>query len=386
VKRILLVELDYHAEVLRGFYLNLSPHFFTAIYTTREIFDKTQLEVPDDTLHLKEKLEIGELSSQFDLILFTTAQKNFKYKLFPETHSKVAVVVHNINSYFYPRKIGYPKSFYWLRKDLSFILRVLLFQRDLKYKSKFLKSVNYFLMPSQFMASEALKSPSTSLRSKVISSPIEWVPSPKNFKRTLGHTVIFTIVGSIDPRRKDYSLLEGLLQCIAQENKEKVRFILAGQPFRKEGKKILKRLKLSADSNGIDLKTYESFVPETELERILSETHYLIAPIKRETRHHIWLEEYGKTKISGNINDTLRFKIPTLLPSWYFNGHDPSNMFIPFESQYHLNKLVDDITLNPSNGEEKNEEILNMPNKNLIQVIKDLIENSKKSHTHSEGR
>ena len=74
------------------------------------------------------------------------------------------------------------------------------------------------------------------------------------------------------------------------------------------------------------METYEAFVPQIEFERVLHETDFLLIPALEKTRYTLYTESYGRTKISGNVYDMIRYGKPAILPAHYALDPDVATM------------------------------------------------------------
>jgi len=89
-----------------------------------------------------------------------------------------------------------------------------------------------------------------------------------------------------------------------------------GKPIGRFGQNTLKRFCELALPNLV-FEGHSKRVPQQEFDETLTSTDFLLLPIASRTKKGIYPEYYGCTKISGGINDVIRYGKPALLPATY---------------------------------------------------------------------
>jgi hypothetical protein len=67
----------------------------------------------------------------------------------------------------------------------------------------------------------------------------------------------------------------------------------------------------------VELRTHGNFVPQEEFDLALSDADFLILPITESIDRNGVIETRGESCVSGNINDMVRFGIPSIIPRFY---------------------------------------------------------------------
>ncbi len=129
----------------------------------------------------------------------------------------------------------------------------------------------------------------------------------------------FTIVipGSVDPNRKDYDAVAGMIKRLlsACPNEKAIELVLLGDSDTEYGKRIIEELRTIA-SGRFTLVSYPGYVPQHEYEKQLAGADILWSPlkiIKRGIRQSP--EVYGQSTASGLIGDLLLYPNPVLVPA-----------------------------------------------------------------------
>ncbi|WP_421762846.1 hypothetical protein [Ekhidna sp.] len=344
--RVLLIELDYHPEVVQGICNQLADsHVELGLATRKNIYQQISFERPLQNLFIldKEKSILSFfnnheiLNKAWDLILFTTAQTHFSELNRLKFQAPLAVIVHNIHAYFDRSKIKLRWSPFFLWKDFSYLVRILLLKRELYFRKRFLDRVDHFLFPSQFMLDYA-KSNYSRFSRQFCDKPISWVTTKSIQKKEKDYFGI-TVIGTIDRRRRDYDVIAKLIQSLQSKSVPSIKITLAGKPYGSYGKRVVKKLK-SLETNHIQVVTFDRFISDEKLQELVAYTDVLVAPIVEETRHHIWTEYYGETKISGNINNAMEYGIRSLIPSFYPVDEKLKEVLVPYSDQQDLNEKI----------------------------------------------
>lgn len=333
--RILLVELDYHPEVLDGMYNLLKEDHNVSILSRKPILDKTRIDFQNPNVYTYEHIDRNKIeSARFDSVIYTTAQTNF-YRLNKlKISGKKYVIVHNVNSYFDQSKINFKLHPFYLWKDISYFIRVIVFKRELHHKRYFLSNIDFFLFPSEFMLNQAKKL--TPEETRYVENTVTWKYQEFEPKKPSEIQEI-SVIGAIDRRRRDYSLVVNLVRYLDKRLSNKIVVNILGNSSSCYGGKIVEKLKKSISSK-IQVRTFKNHVGENDFIEIVKNSSCLISPIKQKNRHHIWLEKYGVTKITGSINDAIRFSKPIFIPSFYPIPASLSKLIFPFQSQEDLNE------------------------------------------------
>jgi len=71
------------------------------------------------------------------------------------------------------------------------------------------------------------------------------------------------------------------------------------------------------ESATIRITSFTSFIEQRTFDKYLQEADFLILPAQRFMRFNFFMEQNSKTCVSGNINDMVRYGIPSLLPTYY---------------------------------------------------------------------
>ena len=184
------------------------------------------------------------------------------------------------------------------------------------YRNKFLKEkIDRFCFPNEEVTEYIKKH--NYLPAEKILNPIPFVFSDLNFRNNApDNTVIISIIGAIDKRRRNYKeVLEAFTNLIPEIDKP-VELKLLGRPTGIYGKKIIKKFQ-KLEGIRFKLTRFDSFVPQEYFEKHIESTHFLIIPVDKEFRYKIFKELPGQTKISGNVNDMIIYGKPALIPYFY---------------------------------------------------------------------
>ncbi|MEU7177462.1 MULTISPECIES: hypothetical protein [Streptomyces] len=72
----------------------------------------------------------------------------------------------------------------------------------------------------------------------------------------------------------------------------------------------------------VELRDHPGYVPQEEFDRTLAEADFLILPVSEHLTRNGIVETRGQTCVTGNINDMVRFGLPSLVPAFYpLSGH-----------------------------------------------------------------
>jgi len=311
---ISIIELHYHAEVLQVMLEVLDYELFDVqLFLNKDVANKIKAPKSTPIFIVHNDLSRFEHEiSKSDVIFFNTMADHYR-KLQPIIKANKTIVrIHNANTWFGNQKRATPKNSFEMWKYTSHYLRKELVGQLSKNRQNAIHEIDRFVFPAMFMKNHAIKSRSVlapKFETKVI--PLAY---QREKKTKINDDLNIVIPGAIDPRKKDYALAYDVFQQL--KNRRKIKLTLLGEPKGKYGSHIIKKFNELSGSN-LSIKTYSSFVPMIEFDECLTNAHLLFLPIVEETSYTMYREYYGKTKISGAINDALKMSIPIVAPNFY---------------------------------------------------------------------
>ena len=333
-KRISIVELYHHHEVVRVLAKLLSTKYDVTIFAEKKVLNQlgnlsaryiTKQTNETEKSFLRKHLHT---MNQADIILFTTLVK------FPKFYSQLSfrpttlLLIHDGNYFLRPNQTIKIQNIKGALRWLKFKIN-----REAYYRRRLLHHFSYITFADNFIA-HTLSKEIKQLNINVLDAlPLAYneglSQKPKHNKP------IIVIPGSVNKNR-NYRLVYKAFQRIVSRIDNPIELVLLGNASSNFGQKIgalfhhldPKRIKVTSFSSEISQEVYDEY---------LSKSSLAIIPIKQEFIGGIFKEEYGKTKITGSVNDVLRFGIPTLISHSY---PTPADLFIPFQNPEALATLI----------------------------------------------
>ena len=133
-------------------------------------------------------------------------------------------------------------------------------------------------------------------------------------KLETGDLIKIVIPGSVDERRRDYSIVEGLLESASHQNIA-IEICLLGA-FRAGYSENTLRFCLNYLRYKTNLKIFEQeIVDQPEFDKHIQESHFILMPVQPALSIADGIvEEYGKSICSGNIGDVIKHAKPFFVP------------------------------------------------------------------------
>ena len=299
MKKIAYIELDTHAEIARNFteLMKDSKEFLVDYYYSEKII--TQFKSDESTIFLSENTELLNQLSQkkYDLIIIGTVHRYFN--LFKEITQKynTSVIVHNLNFTKISRLQLFKNIF---KKDFTYRLKLWL-KEDLRSAPDVFKGAKNLLVLDKSLIKEKFK----------------YLPVFFNeFQETVdskGFTIV--IPGAVSQERRDYLKVFKQLKNLNDNSKGKefaIRIVFLGKAADIELRR-LKDLK-QRTSHPISIKYFTEKVPQNLFDEWMNKSDYLWCPVQNETQFLSNKEIYGKTKMSGNIGDAIKYGKMAVFP------------------------------------------------------------------------
>lgn len=319
MKKIALLELQEHQEVLCGL-IDLLLMQAVEIYVFAPAYMHEQLKpewLENERLHWTSKLPeepipqfIRRVKTQMDtvdLIVFTTLVNHFAFFAQQNFTPPTVLLIHKGNAFFEPHSNLSIRN----GKDVLRFLRKL-WRREDFFRKKLLKKTTYlsFTDPLIEACMRDLVPPSCRLLSAL---PFCYFTSISPQSNT---PIQVVVPGTVSALTRNFELLFSALQKADAQLNTAVTLIFLGKASGPRAKPLFDLIQNNPFQN-IQVQTFSEMLPEREYQKKLQLADFLLLPLQEQIQFGTTREWYGKTSISGGINDMLRFGKPTLLPNFY---------------------------------------------------------------------
>lgn len=323
--KILIVELNYHAEILLTLCDLLREHYDLIVVSTEKIWRKTNLKADDIyALALKPKRESiasfwrrqSEVLSQADLIYFNTLEKNLKFFSGMEFKAPTIIRVHNAHTELAPWQTIDWRPKFW-PGIAGYIAFTVVLRRRWYLKRILIDKASQVMLPNSAIA-DYVRQKNWLENQKIadFSLPFSFL-APEMPRNTAASTVVkIAVLGSVDVRRKSYDILYLALKSIKDLFNVPVELLFLGEIKGDTGRQVVEQFD-ALQARNFRFRTSGGYVTAEEMERYMTEVNFLIAPIKVATRFKINYEVYGQSKASGVENDIIRYRKPALVTADY---------------------------------------------------------------------
>ena len=232
-----------------------------------------------------------------------------------------------VTNYYLPRFLGFkPKckiimtvhiANAWFKQKLVFNLKKPIISLDTNVSSFIVK----FLILPKFDAINVIYPPikdyiqrETKYKKKIFTLPFNFyeniIKSNKKNKR-----IKFVVPGQIEEHRREYKFVLDAFDQLFYDFNEEIDLYLLGYPVGNYGKSILKRCE-DMKKKGYNIFTFNSFIPEEKYNEIISNSDFIISPIKIKSRGWGEIQEiYGLTKASAVVFESIQYAKPLVVPN-----------------------------------------------------------------------
>lgn len=323
---LLIIEFNYHAEILQAVCPLLRERFNLILFTTNKIWRKTGLDeanflgvrTRDKRSSLKRFfLENQDLLSKADLVYFNTLERNYKFFAKSPLNLPTIVRIHNVNSNFRPFESISFKNFSIARISWH-LLRETVIDRSYWYRKRFFDATTRIMLPSSTSATYLQEKNFLKYKNKITpySLPFCYLQPGKNSEKKNPNVVKIAVTGSINPSRKDFGALFDAIRLSLDSFKKPIELNFLGGPKGKQGNTVVEKFQEISHVN-FSFSYSKKYISSQEMRRRMRDIDFIVAPILVETHHKIYREIYGSSKISGVENDIVQFQKPALIPNKY---------------------------------------------------------------------
>lgn len=300
MKKIAFVELDTHAEIAGNFLTLMSNSYqFEVDYFFSPKIEKFIAKSSENIILTTPKTLLSELrKKEFDLVIVGTVHRNFNLYLEITKYFNTAIIVHNLNF----TRITQPK------------LIESIFKEDFIYRLKLLFKEGLLSVPQVYQNAKNL----LVLDQSLVDDEHQFLPlfyAQKYEENVKSSTITIVIPGAVDQKRRNY--LHVLNKITEFRGRYRIVFLgkAAGQelPWLKNFQK--------QNLQNLEIVYFEEKVPQKEFDQWMKNTDLLWCPVQPETVFFNQKEIYGKTKMSGNIGDAIKYVKPAIFPINYLANY-----------------------------------------------------------------
>lgn len=297
MKKIAYIEIDTHAEIAQDF-MNLmhdSKEFSVDYYFSEKI--KNQIRENDETVHVSDSsMILDQLSvKKYDLIIIGTVHRYFNTFFNVCKKYNTSVIVHNLNF----SKISNVKLIKNVFKnDLIYRLK-LWWKEGLFYSNKTYGKAKNHLVLDQELSSDKLKF-----------LPLFYT---KSFGKIKNEILTIVIPGGVSQKRRNYQRVFETIQNF--KNKENISFVFLGKAKGKELKELENLSKVIPEN--INVTYFSERVSSEIFDEWMKKADVLWCPIQEEAEFFSNKEIYGKTKMTGNLGDAIKYGKFAVFPKKY---------------------------------------------------------------------
>lgn len=293
MKKIAYIEIDTHAEIAADFMdlMEGSEEFSVDYYFSGKI--KKQIQNNDENIYLSDNLMILDQLEikKYDFIIIGTVHRYFNIFFKITQKYRTAIIVHNLN-FSKASKLNLVKNIF--HEDVIYRLK-LWWKEGLLSSSKVYENASRLLvLDKQFSSSE-----------------YHFLPLfyTKEFQQNKNKKLTVVIPGGVSQKRRDYHHVLDKIQ--KSKDAENIDFVFLGKA---KGEELRSIEKIAGKCN---LKYFTERVSQNDFEMWMKKADVLWCPIQQKTKFFGQEEIYGKTKMTGNIGDAIKFGKAAVFPKNY---------------------------------------------------------------------
>ncbi|WP_326982566.1 hypothetical protein VUJ46_20725 [Chryseobacterium sp. MYb264] len=309
MRKIAYIEIDTHAEIAQSFLdvMKDSTGFSVDYYFSKKI--KDQIDDYNEDVFLSDSSMILEQLKvkKYDLIIVGTVHRYFNtFQTIAEKYN-TSFIVHNIN-FTTISKSDLIKNIF--KEDLIYRLK-LWWKEGLFYTSKTYRKAKNLLVLDEELASVSCQF-----------LPIFYT---KNDAFTENKVLTVVIPGGVSQKRRDYySIFSKIkeLENSIKEGKSEIKllqFVFLGKA---SGNELTELINLEGSVEYISIQYFSERVSPEGFEGWMQKADVLWCPIQEETTFFSQKEIYGKTKMTGNLGDAIKYGKSAVFPANYSSKLD----------------------------------------------------------------
>lgn len=263
-----------------------------------QVADHGETIILSDSSMIQDQLK----DKRYDLIIIGTVHRYFNTFQAIVAQYHTAVIVHNMN-FTGASKMELIKSIF--KKDRIYRLK-LLWKEDLLRSREVYREAGHLLVLDEELSSEVLR-----FLPLFYTKPVN---KPENKVLTI------VIPGGVSQKRRDYTkvistikTIENLIRNSVIDHKS-IEFVFLGRAKNEELKNIVD---LERSLQYVNITYFSERVSPSAFDDWMQNADVLWCPIQQETEFFSQQEVYGKTKMTGNLGDAIKFGKWAIFPANY---------------------------------------------------------------------
>lgn len=377
-----VVELYTHNEVLIHYCdLLLPTEYSVFVFCREEIYKDIPSYLKESKINWILKKSDSPLSTFFskneklvkecNLLLITTIFSHFKVFTKLANWAPTVVTLHSAHTWLDSYK------YISFRKE-SIVMDVLrlgkfILERQAKDRTKLLKTVKFIALPNDSILEYVNSNFLIASELRFVSLPFgAYLGKPVCSKNSL---LTFTITGSISDEVRDYDLVLSAFKRLLPKLNKKIRLVLLGKPRDSRGKK-LKNAFDQIKHPCLEIVSFSGYITQATYDQYLLDTHYLILPLKKYTQFGIFQELTCLSKLSGSVNDMIKYGIQGIASRFCTIDKDIDRSLLYFNNARHLSQILNQLIDKPlidKSAKEKEKIFNNFSKDKLRESIEMLI-------------
>ena len=294
MKKIAYIELDTHAEIAQ-YFLELmkdSAEFSVDYYFSDSILKQLQLSTSDNVFVSSPEAIVAQFSDRsYDLVIIGTVHRYFAVFEKISAQYNSAIIVHNIN---FSKSTPFQLFKNIFRKETVFRLKLLLNEGLLRAPMIYRSAKNLLVLDKKL----ALE--------KRLFLPLFFSQFQNQYENQIP---VVVIPGAVSQSRRDY---RHVLQQL-KKFQSNFQIVFLGKA---EGKELLWLQNFQEEGvPNIELVFFTEKIPKQQFDEWMQKADLLWCPVNKETEFFSVKEIYGKTKVSGNVGDAIKYEKPSVFPA-----------------------------------------------------------------------
>lgn len=320
------------------------------VFTTKDLFSRLEkylenkedydIVLKEDNKGINSFLKRVEkiCNEKIDLLLINTLQLSVFYlPRFIGFHprSKTIMTVHTANAWLKPKPVFNPRK----------LIRIIDTNLSSFIASKFIlprfDAINVIYPPIKNYILEE-----TSYNKKIFTLPFNFFDETRKVDKKENKKIQFVVPGQIEEHRREYEVVIDAFEKLFNNFNEKFDLYLLGYPVGSYGKQILKRCK-RMKKKGYNVFTFDTFVPEEKYDEIISNSDFIISPIRIKTRGMGEIQEiYGVTKGSAVVFEAIQYAKPLVVPHKFNVIKELKSSTLKYTDSKNLEKMLTEFIKN----------------------------------------
>lgn len=353
-KTIGIVELYQHNEVLAHYcQLLLHSDYQIYVFCNEKLFHQLPKEIQNSRIiwHLNpDEIKRSDFIfaheqdiKQCTCTIVSTVFSDFKAYKSINLWSKSIYVLHSAYTWMEPLKHIHLRSGHLITDFLRLVKFIL--GGHGSARQSLIEGAYKIALPNDMILNHVKVNCDPKHQNKLISLPFGAYYNIENHLKKTDTEDSFKLVipGTVSREVRDYEMVVQALNKLKSLDHPRIKIVLLGNSENRYAQSIINQLR-AIENEHLSFEYFQGFIEQELYDNTLEQADYLLLPLKKYTQFYVFRERTCLSKLSGSINDMIRFGKHTIASNYVRIDEQIDATFLSFTNASELAEILQSLS------------------------------------------